>query len=266
MAFEDRSSPNTAASPSSETTLNSMNSPNSPESSRTSPYTCTTIPHINESTRSFTPSSSLSSLTSISQKSVTPKPDPERSFLRITSYALSSPPYDYNRTSPKTETNTESLLKNKRHNSPNSPKSPNDNNLKSSTDKVEKMEEEPTIQHLKYSIRNILQPDFGKNALQKTKSTTKISFKPYENTPALTSKTSNIAPLGSLCQTVSQIGKTNIQESPPIRPKSPTTKPCLSSPEEANKTEENKLPTLWPAWVYCTRYSDRPSSGKQTSS
>ncbi|KAF2884931.1 hypothetical protein ILUMI_21241 [Ignelater luminosus] len=173
MAFEDRSSPNTAASPSSETTLNSMNSPNSPESSRTSPYTCTTIPHINESTRSFTPSSSLSSLTSISQKSVTPKPDPER---------------------------------------------------------------------------NILQPDFGKNALQNTKSTTKISFKPYENTPAVTSKTSNIAPLGSLCQTVSQIGKTNLQESPPIRPKSPTTKPCLSSPEEANKSEENKLPTLWPAW------------------
>lgn len=21
--------------------------------------------------------------------------------------------------------------------------------------------------------------------------------------------------------------------------------------------------TLWPAWVYCTRYSDRPSSGKR---
>lgn len=23
--------------------------------------------------------------------------------------------------------------------------------------------------------------------------------------------------------------------------------------------------TLWPAWVYCTRYSDRPSSGKYRS-
>ncbi|KAJ8926096.1 hypothetical protein NQ315_009953 [Exocentrus adspersus] len=27
--------------------------------------------------------------------------------------------------------------------------------------------------------------------------------------------------------------------------------------------KEEQQPMLWPAWVYCTRYSDRPSSGKQ---
>ncbi len=32
----------------------------------------------------------------------------------------------------------------------------------------------------------------------------------------------------------------------------------LSSPDK-NKSGE---PILWPAWVYCTRYSDRPSSGE----
>ena len=27
-------------------------------------------------------------------------------------------------------------------------------------------------------------------------------------------------------------------------------------------TIDGKEPMVWPAWVYCTRYSDRPSSGK----
>ncbi|KAJ8976085.1 hypothetical protein NQ317_017883 [Molorchus minor] len=35
----------------------------------------------------------------------------------------------------------------------------------------------------------------------------------------------------------------------------------LSKNEEKEK-KDDKQPILWPAWVYCTRYSDRPSSGK----
>ncbi|KAF5304834.1 hypothetical protein FQR65_LT07851 [Abscondita terminalis] len=226
MALEDRSSPNAATSPNSENSLNTLNSPNSPESTRTSPYTCTTIPHVNDSMR-FLPTENTIS-----------KSEPERPFLRITSYALSSP-YDYNRISPKTE-----------------------NQNSSSTNTVENEEdEEPTIQHLKYSIRNILQPDFGKNALQKTKpsSVPKINFRPYEKANA-----SKIAPLGSLCQTVSQIGKIRQQETtPPVQTKNSATV-CSTSHEDSNKNEDNKLPTLWPAWVYCTRYSDRPSSGPRS--
>ncbi|KAJ8962725.1 hypothetical protein NQ318_001123 [Aromia moschata] len=34
----------------------------------------------------------------------------------------------------------------------------------------------------------------------------------------------------------------------------------LSKSEE--KEKKDKQPLLWPAWVYCTRYSDRPSSGR----
>ncbi|XP_062862522.1 homeobox protein engrailed-1a [Trichomycterus rosablanca] len=36
----------------------------------------------------------------------------------------------------------------------------------------------------------------------------------------------------------------------------------LSPGEAATSTESRAL--LWPAWVYCTRYSDRPSSGPRT--
>ena len=32
--------------------------------------------------------------------------------------------------------------------------------------------------------------------------------------------------------------------------------------KKEDNDDKNKGPTLWPAWVYCTRYSDRPSSGK----
>lgn len=36
---------------------------------------------------------------------------------------------------------------------------------------------------------------------------------------------------------------------------------ALSSPGEGESSSPGK-DSLWPAWVYCTRYSDRPSSGK----
>ncbi|KAK4885746.1 hypothetical protein RN001_002017 [Aquatica leii] len=230
MALEDRSSPNSATSPNSENSLNTLNSPNSPESTRTCPYTCTTIPHVNDSIR-FLPT-----------ENKIPKSEPERPFLRITSYALSSP-YDYNRISPKAEC-----------------KNSISTNTPDKDDEEEDDGEEPTIQHLKYSIRNILQPDFGKNALQKTKTTPKINFKPYEKTVVV----SKIAPLGSLCQAVSQIGKNRTHETAtPVQTKNSTTV-CSTSHEDPNKNEESKLPTLWPAWVYCTRYSDRPSSGPRS--
>ncbi|XP_072389681.1 homeobox protein invected-like [Diabrotica undecimpunctata] len=43
----------------------------------------------------------------------------------------------------------------------------------------------------------------------------------------------------------------------------------VSGPVDLSKTDEKekkdeKQPILWPAWVYCTRYSDRPSSARGT--
>lgn len=36
--------------------------------------------------------------------------------------------------------------------------------------------------------------------------------------------------------------------------------------KDAGGSTPEAQPLLWPAWVYCTRYSDRPSSGKTTDS
>lgn len=50
----------------------------------------------------------------------------------------------------------------------------------------------------------------------------------------------------------------------PLKPRGDSGDQCLSSDSDsssqASSTPSSK-PILWPAWVYCTRYSDRPSSG-----
>lgn len=255
MAFEDRSSPNTT----NEATT-TLNSPNSPESSRTSPYTCMTIQNHKVSIPSTSPNISA---------------DEPASFFRITTFALNDErkdsPISFRSNSP-----TESVA---------SRSSPSPTASQQQQDDNSSRPAQPAImQTIKYSIRNILQPDFGKNAILRTKSpspnktktitnTTKlISFKPYEN-KVISNNDVNlnvkingaVAPLGGLCQTVSQIGtNTNHQQNNSgVRPKTPTSKPAtpLPNPEDVKKDDGN-VPTLWPAWVYCTRYSDRPSSGR----
>lgn len=37
----------------------------------------------------------------------------------------------------------------------------------------------------------------------------------------------------------------------------------ISSPVTPTSSDTGSLDTPWPAWVYCTRYSDRPSAGKK---
>lgn len=110
-----------------------------------------------------------------------------------------------------------------------------------------------------------------------------------------------IPPLGNLCKTVSQIGQpvatscrspssssasstsstsgTPVKcDNSPVRPKpveaqQPTQQPMVARDSGMESSDDAKSETgstkddgtqLWPAWVYCTRYSDRPSSGKHT--
>lgn len=93
-----------------------------------------------------------------------------------------------------------------------------------------------------------------------------VHTKPPQTTP----------PLGNLCKTVSQIGRPHVTPTPAsISPKSDRS--SLISPPSTQKTtdidssDDTKSDTsmvkddngqMWPAWVFCTRYSDRPSSGK----
>ncbi|XP_028825555.1 homeobox protein engrailed-2a [Denticeps clupeoides] len=61
--------------------------------------------------------------------------------------------------------------------------------------------------------------------------------------------------------------KTEIAAEEPLRSREDTGDPCLSSDSDsghaASGAPANRA-MLWPAWVYCTRYSDRPSSGPRT--
>ncbi|CAG9863352.1 unnamed protein product [Phyllotreta striolata] len=109
------------------------------------------------------------------------------------------------------------------------------------------------IQTLKYSITNILRPEFGKSAVSKTRTPPAGAFRPYEGEP--------VSSLGGLRQAVSQIGRS---PEPVSRARSPLQ--MLPHPEEIKKDEggDGGVPKLWPAWVYCTRYSDRPSSGPRS--
>jgi hypothetical protein len=50
--------------------------------------------------------------------------------------------------------------------------------------------------------------------------------------------------------------------SPPLSPASSTVSASSSAPDDKATGDSGKGPQLWPAWVYCTRYSDRPSSGE----
>lgn len=235
MAFEDRSSPNTTTNEATTT----LNSPNSPESSRTSPYTCMTIQshHRNVQTPSTSPSVNNA--------------HQSRPFFRITTFALGME---------KSQKRDESSPVRFRSNSPST------ESLNSRSSPVLVQGQQPNqpaaIQTLKYSIRNILQPDFGRSAVQglrqvspaPPKHSKLISFKPYESKVEDGEK---IAPLGSLSEAVKQIGVQNNEESPDSGASTP-----LPNPEDIKKDNDGNVPTLWPAWVYCTRYSDRPSSGR----
>ncbi|XP_068621849.1 segmentation polarity homeobox protein engrailed-like [Battus philenor] len=151
-----------------------------------------------------------------------------------------------------------------------------------------------------FSISNILHPEFGLNAIRKTNKIEgpkpvgpnhSILYKPYDLSKQsdyqkysfdyLKSKEpsdfSGLPPLGGLRQTVSQIGEHVTKEIPKTveaqkRPDSassmvsstssgaPST--CGSVDTTGHTSPGNS--TLWPAWVYCTRYSDRPSSGPRS--
>lgn len=148
---------------------------------------------------------------------------------------------------------------------------------------------------INFSISNILHPEFGLNALRKTNKMEgpkpvgpnhSILYKPYDLSKPhheyqknysfdyLKTKetdTNRLPPLGGLRQTVSQIGEVQ-KEVPKVveaqkRPDSAssivssTSSGAPSTCGSADTNQGQGTPNMWPAWVYCTRYSDRPSSG-----
>ncbi|CAH2245599.1 segmentation polarity homeobox protein engrailed-like [Pararge aegeria] len=152
----------------------------------------------------------------------------------------------------------------------------------------------PTIP---FSISNILHPEFGLTAIRKTNKIEgpkpvgpnhSILYKPYlSNDGSKDYSKFNfdfckskddfgaLPPLGGLRQTVSNIGEQVQKEPPKIveaqkRPDSAssivssTSSGALSTCGSTDTNSQSGNSNLWPAWVYCTRYSDRPSSGPRS--
>ncbi|XP_076336411.1 homeobox protein engrailed-like [Tachypleus tridentatus] len=93
-----------------------------------------------------------------------------------------------------------------------------------------------TVKSLKFSIENILSPDFGRGSKERrnTSIDTPSSARP---------KRVVIISQGPLTKHVE------------------TTVPTFPTPKKRTSIDGT---SLWPAWVFCTRYSDRPSSGPRS--
>ncbi|KAI4489353.1 hypothetical protein M0802_011222 [Mischocyttarus mexicanus] len=117
------------------------------------------------------------------------------------------------------------------------------------------------LQHqgnLKFSIDNILKADFGRRitdpiTLKKSRPK-KTSSRPIDLTKDFLESSSEGSERGTL-ETVT----TNAASPTGGVPTGvPTTNPTSNPPGPPSSEPGKQM--LWPAWVYCTRYSDRPSS------
>lgn len=137
---------------------------------------------------------------------------------------------------------------------------------------------------LTFSVDNILRPEFGRSALITSKPrTVKQSLSehdgegighPHHNHHHHHSHHNQLQqPQQSPQQPLQQ---PNQLQSPPLQRSSakkisPAVSPAqkqslaekLASESSEDSSSKDTNEPLWPAWVYCTRYSDRPSSGKQ---
>lgn len=120
-----------------------------------------------------------------------------------------------------------------------------------------------------FFIDNILRPDFGrKKDTTTTREETGLSSRESNNSPAAP----QTEPVGSTVpaegtSTPHAAKKPAIPAEEPLKSRGESGDQCLSSDSDSSQTSSNPAaaqPMLWPAWVYCTRYSDRPSSGPRS--
>ncbi|KAF7996768.1 hypothetical protein HCN44_002414 [Aphidius gifuensis] len=113
--------------------------------------------------------------------------------------------------------------------------------------------------NLKFSIDNILKADFGRRI------TDPISFKKSRNKKIIQRP---IDLTKDFIETSSESSDTRSETTTTTTTASPSSTPAANSGTTTTTTttngEQSKQNMLWPAWVYCTRYSDRPSSGPRT--
>nr|XP_046148260.1 homeobox protein engrailed-2a-like [Oncorhynchus gorbuscha] len=122
-----------------------------------------------------------------------------------------------------------------------------------------------------FFIDNILRPDFGRKKEDNINHDESSHATRENHSPAVpraeqvgstvpTEGTSTPHP-GGVAK------KAEIATEEPLKPRGENGDQCLSSDSDSSQASSitpSKPPMLWPAWVYCTRYSDRPSSGPRS--
>ncbi|KAH8372040.1 hypothetical protein KR093_009823 [Drosophila rubida] len=144
------------------------------------------------------------------------------------------------------------------------------------------------VREVKFSIDNILKADFGARlqvapvaaaptplGLKAPRKSTKPPLQALQAQPSLSFSSS----LANICSNSNDSNSTATSSStannaPAIdlvkSPHATSPAPAKSGDEAAptsaaaGATATGSTPIVWPAWVYCTRYSDRPSSGPRT--
>ncbi|XP_048866719.1 homeobox protein engrailed-2b-like [Brienomyrus brachyistius] len=119
-----------------------------------------------------------------------------------------------------------------------------------------------------FFIDNILRPDFGRRkegALDESNVSRREDNSP--SAPGTGQVGGTIAGEGtSNSPPVGGAKKADIAVDQNAKPRVGSGDQCLSSDSDSSQASStpSSQPMLWPAWVYCTRYSDRPSSGPRS--
>lgn len=157
-------------------------------------------------------------------------------------------------------------------------------------------QQNPSINNpLRFSVVNILRPEFGRDAIISKSASRKKSVSPQLHSPSLprdlslsrlpspavrdtesfsgttspVQRHSTLSRSGSLESLASNRSSLNgsLTGTPSLSSGASTIGESVSGDSvggSTNTTSGSNGQSLWPAWVYCTRYSDRPSSGKRS--
>ncbi|XP_053732291.1 homeobox protein engrailed-1-B-like [Synchiropus splendidus] len=116
-----------------------------------------------------------------------------------------------------------------------------------------------------FFIDNILRPDFGCKKEPAPRAHTSrgegVEAAEFPGTPSRESSSDSSSSSPSSSSSSSSPRRQRCSGAAAADGQKP--EPSSGGPQESSLVEE-KRPLLWPAWVYCTRYSDRPSSGPRT--
>lgn len=142
------------------------------------------------------------------------------------------------------------------------------------------------VSPLRFSVVNILRPDFGRDAILSrtpTAKTTPIKVTPLpvhsplslprdlslssggnnqRLSPQLGFSSSNLSRSGSLESLASNRSSVTGNSASISSAASTAGGESVSGESNSSGSSTGNGQSLWPAWIYCTRYSDRPSSGE----